>query len=833
MADLCNMSRKTRTRQTRIHAALQSGYCAICHLPYNSLDDHIQSKKHLKLIGEDANYISINGFIDQNSLDPFLNLNGIESIDINGRHIEKDYSKRSTRNKCRGTSLERFGPSPIDSPAHHHLRSRKQINYAMSPSLDDDSLSEKAELIFKAPVKERKEKRISCKNVEPVKVQDVSECNTNSEVWNSGRPKRRSCIRSKRASADERLVVDNKTYYKVEVMSTKLRSNSNTKEYQEVKHNNETLEKDDKGLIVKFKKLRHSEITLLNNEAENFLFPKKDDDSSSSSGEEDEADIDADGANTTVSSTGDHQDSFLPSSDTEEYKTKDSFKVEDEGSMDSTTSSGKTKKKRRTHAEAFIMDNEKYYKFETPGSRYHGSFFSELDLKSQKYNGNLITKEEKMETDELEEEKIKRLNLENYQFAFEMVPSGEKWYSAFRRQDLGQESYMYLPDDSSGNRFILPYQVGSIPALDPKVCMSQYVQLKKLIQENSTASGSRTSCSTPEPSENNYTPSPNMELMDDDSKLSEPGNSIEFCSENSNSEDGKIMEIKKLFKRGRMPMSRNPRKSPRQHASTLAILSSLIQQRKRRSKSGEPSSSTSVTVQKCNILAPIPEDAPIKSHKTDDYDEILHSINQEWDFEKLTEDMDVQPEGDVEFSNKLGILDVLQLYDRLRMKDDYRNNRKFINGCPGRKPGRRKMNKTGWPNRKKCLIRKDHGMKEESSSHGSVNDSEEEPNTTDSIKNVNKVVSNEIVNENCDLNRVQVRESVKDVKSMKVKLSSVKKNMTMQPIVKVRKLDPESVVTKDASAVLTPKKTYKRRMPASPKSPRMLRKPRGKWYKER
>lgn len=97
MADICNMTRKTRTRQTRIHAALQSGYCAICHIPYNSLDDHIQSKKHLKLIGEDANYISINGFIDQNSLEPFLNLNGIESIgelyDTNFSNYDCIYSK--------------------------------------------------------------------------------------------------------------------------------------------------------------------------------------------------------------------------------------------------------------------------------------------------------------------------------------------------------------------------------------------------------------------------------------------------------------------------------------------------------------------------------------------------------------------------------------------------------------------------------------------------------------------------------------------------------------------------------------------------------------------
>lgn len=88
---LCNnsnsdniMTRKTRTRRPRI-TVIQSGYCAVCNLPYNNVEDHIQSKKHLKLIGEDANYIalngSLNGFLQTNNI-PFLNLNGIDAIGI-------------------------------------------------------------------------------------------------------------------------------------------------------------------------------------------------------------------------------------------------------------------------------------------------------------------------------------------------------------------------------------------------------------------------------------------------------------------------------------------------------------------------------------------------------------------------------------------------------------------------------------------------------------------------------------------------------------------------------------------------------------------------------
>lgn len=44
------------------------------------------------------------------------------------------------------------------------------------------------------------------------------------DTWDSGRPKRSCILNRKRASSAERLVADNRTYYKVEVMLNKLRS---------------------------------------------------------------------------------------------------------------------------------------------------------------------------------------------------------------------------------------------------------------------------------------------------------------------------------------------------------------------------------------------------------------------------------------------------------------------------------------------------------------------------------------------------------------------------------------------------------------------------------
>lgn len=77
--------------------------------------------------------------------------------------------------------------------------------------------------------------------------------------------------------------------------------------------------------------------------------------------------------------------------------------------------------------------------------RYHGSFFPEDNLKSPKHNGDIDSKDEKKVMEQLKDRNM-NVDLDHYKFSFEMVPSGEKWFAPFRRQDLGGESYMYLSD---------------------------------------------------------------------------------------------------------------------------------------------------------------------------------------------------------------------------------------------------------------------------------------------------------------------------------------------------------------------------------------------------
>lgn len=237
--------------------------------------------------------------------------------------------------------------------------------------------------------------------------------------------------------------------------------------------------------------MRTSELLQLNNEAENFLFPKKDE-------SETDTDVDADCPNTTVSTTRGDSTVLLSSEDESPVKHAKN-EVLDESSMDtnssfstnrrkprlksedsndsnvplsrksrrssidsscSTDTQSGQKRKRRTHAEAFILDNQKYYKFETPGSRlrYHGSLLSQLSSKTPK-NGDCLShssKDVKKEVKSVVESadfKNSKINLDEIIFSFESVPKSEPWYETFQRQDRGDVYYSSFSE--SGKEFFI------------------------------------------------------------------------------------------------------------------------------------------------------------------------------------------------------------------------------------------------------------------------------------------------------------------------------------------------------------------------------------------
>lgn len=730
------------------------------------------------------------------------------------------------------------------------------------------------------------------------------------------------------------------------------------------------------GLIVKFKKMRTSELRRLNNEAENFLFPPTRDEI------ETDEDIDNNAPNTTVS-TYKGDSTLLLSSEPENIpnvkKTKpknentkitDNFSeltkskkkqtgsyitnnvrkrkqnipfdnspikkkrrssVENNIVQDkkqkrassvesncSTDTQGSKKRKRLSHVEAFILDNQKYYKFETPGTRlrYHGSLLTS-GKSPQKNNGDCVQKNNNNEKKEKSEDVLNqeviskdvKFDFEELQFSFERVPKSEPWYQTFQRQDRGEVFYSSTSESSYfWKPLLLPYEMGPIPPLDPRICICTYQQVKKKILEPISAAvdtkDSEHVCSEGD-----------IDVQEDSSKESESSNFTVETKGSDDTDDKPLITLNDKLKRKRGGnVGKNPRKSPRQHASTLAILSSLIHQRKRKSRS------ISASPNKSN-LSTIVEDEDSNSQNV-----LLEEKLKTIDLEGLPEDqkeiysvtldksdeLEIMVHPEISFHSELDAIELLKEHDlkhKEEMKKSLKTNlKKMIFATGPNSPGRRKLNrkkkknKTGWPktNRKnnkrdveekdECSITDSLSLNADSedevcsgtvevSNTANINDKTEVKNKTDEQclnksdqsnisvnneqvtsvqKNINggnsgkKTVSEKedrVMNKN-NKSATEVNEHKSDrvvdleqwenaEKVLTAKLSNETMNKDLQPFVIVKKLDSDPSLKNKRQSCNSPPSAQRtntkqsKNSPITQKSPRALRKPRGRWYRER
>uniref|UniRef100_A0A182HHV3 Uncharacterized protein n=1 Tax=Anopheles arabiensis TaxID=7173 RepID=A0A182HHV3_ANOAR len=218
--------------------------------------------------------------------------------------------------------------------------------------------------------------------------------------------------------------------------------------------------------------------------------------------------------------------------------------------------------------------------------------------------------------------------IEPYRFAFERVPSLEPWYETFQRQDDGTEKvYEYF--GSTGYRK-LPYEMGPLPALGQNCCILNYKVVPASRKSNRTTSLQSCSSASLEPSSPGGRKSSRPSSSDVQqsfggaaSTADEPTESKK-CSPSSSLSSLPLKKRKLLLQEGgggtdgsgssktdagggsgssaataageassnssriaRLIAGANerPRKSPREHASTLAILS-LLQQQQHRKRAG-------------------------------------------------------------------------------------------------------------------------------------------------------------------------------------------------------------------------------------------------------
>lgn len=345
------------------------------------------------------------------------------------------------------------------------------------------------------------------------------------KFFKSGRRGGRSFRGRHRLSVEERLIEDNRAYYKVEVLGSKLRSSivSNNNSQCTVQKDADDEEKkevpsSEKPVVVRFKRVRKSELSLLSDEAESFMFgePRRDD-SSEVSDEEQSSVLPRE----TDSEYNDAPSSVCPSSSIGCNSLIKSEPIE-EDSQDS-LNLGRARKRRRTQAEALIKDNEDYYKFETPGSRLRyqapltgikDSSVTEDPTKTEE----IVDKVQAADEQERVYPSKPSPEVEKMQFSFEAVPKSEPWYQTYQRQDEGAEFWHYFSEGDSQKPFLLPYEIDNF---------------YEILTKNPHRS---------------------------DSRRKGRGRSM-GCA------------------------GRSPRKSPRCHASTLAIMSTIIRKREQQQQS--------------------------------------------------------------------------------------------------------------------------------------------------------------------------------------------------------------------------------------------------------
>lgn len=127
----------------------------------------------------------------------------------------------------------------------------------------------------------------------------------------------------------------------------------------------------------------------------------------------------------------------------------------DESSVDCSTADeadgSARRKKRRTQAEAFIADNQRYYRFETPGSRlrYQGTCMQQAgksNNKSDATNKSGCDSSDEREVVQVENDHRAKMPRDGLKFSFELLPKSEPWYWTFQRQDRGEEYYTCVSD---------------------------------------------------------------------------------------------------------------------------------------------------------------------------------------------------------------------------------------------------------------------------------------------------------------------------------------------------------------------------------------------------
>ncbi|XP_077299342.1 DBF4-CDC7 kinase regulatory subunit chiffon isoform X2 [Arctopsyche grandis] len=718
------MTRKARLRvKERVeNPPKQNGYCEICRTSYSILSDHERTTAHINFTKNCSNFLSLDSLINEGiDVESFLNMNKsnmpnpcLERRSL--RNIIKLHQETETQNVqkqlqvlCNGNSdpickqvsprdsrrnnnineqsamtQPHFSP-PIAGNNGHYLRSK-------GSGVGDDKMSPRELLrngsISPRIIADKSDSKINGKIDDKEKIRYA-------HIFKGRKPR---SIRWRRPSPESNPPLpDNQTYYKVVGMSTKLRSSNNfnmiQKDIEPVPPPSRHFNGDtDTGLVVKFRRVRRSELSVLSDEAENFMFPKKDD-----------SDTTEDEIETSHYSNNPTSSEILTSPNVGPgCNIKEEVLSGDDVSQDSYNSDCVRRKGRRRTKTVPPVSESPFLDVETPESRprQHSRSASpdanqnktdpcngEKDVeKPQQPPAESSTssqpqnKQPPAESSSSSQPQNKCLKWEDGKlkvspevdslvYTFEQVPVYEPWYETFRRQDEGRENSKSIAQYLGyyWKSPILPYEMGFLPPLKPNCCSLS--QIKKPVEMK-------------------------------------PGPARLYGTRGMKRKKSKLENIRSL--------SKNPRKSPREHASTLAILGSLIHKKKSKlSSSDDTKSLPSITEEEVSNDVPFLLKMPEVhvSEETKKLEEFFSDLYDDVeDYDSLIDNLDLSL--NIEKPGKPNVIDLLQNYDQCEsieqtVKEIQDNmQQRGINQRKRKGYKFKKKNKTGWPAKKRIQAKK-------------------------------------------------------------------------------------------------------------------------------
>lgn len=230
---------------------------------------------------------------------------------------------------------------------------------------------------------------------------------------------------SKRTSDSQ--TSEDRQYYKVVGVSTKLRSSGG---FAVKKKESPTTCNGTKPLVVKFRKVRRSELSVLSDEAEQFMFPKRASSTSSTSSEEDEKEVLRSRRKTPPQ----------PPPPIERQRLARPIALKEESSEEDSWPEDKRRRKRRVPpvakrgrratSKAPVPDSPK------PEEKTPEIVKEQAPPEQVEPEISPLREEPSEKCMKWEDGKLKYTPaVEQLEFAFESVPHSEPWFETFKRQD--------------------------------------------------------------------------------------------------------------------------------------------------------------------------------------------------------------------------------------------------------------------------------------------------------------------------------------------------------------------------------------------------------------